>query len=186
MPRVVEALFASPAAEPGQLTFVAGDVIQVITAGEPDGWWEGSLRGTKGWFPSSFCSAPFSDGIDAPGDHAPAQMRAVALYAYQAATPDELSLQPGDVILITDAEQSWWTGELRGQTGCFPANFVEMMRDDGGSKGAPNAAGMMDLSKALGAAVAKGRAASEPPPPPAAGASNVTDSSIGSLAAATV
>ena len=160
MPRVVEALFASPAAEPGQLTFVAGDVIQVITAGEPDGWWEGSLRGTKGWFPSSFCSAPFSDGIDAPGDHAPAQMRAVALYAYQAATPDELSLQPGDVILITDAEQSWWTGELRGQTGCFPANFVEMMRDDGGSKGAPNAAGMMDLSKALGAAVAKGRAAS--------------------------
>jgi len=44
----------------GQLSFRAGDTIQVTQAGEPEGWWEGSLNGQVGWFPSTFCSAPYS------------------------------------------------------------------------------------------------------------------------------
>ena len=41
---------------PGDLNFRAGDVIQVISQGSGDGWWEGSLNGQQGWFPSNFCS----------------------------------------------------------------------------------------------------------------------------------
>ena len=55
-----------------------------------------------------------------------AAMRAVALYAYEPSRPDELSLQPGDVLdVLDDADPSWWMGTLRGRTGMFPANLVE-------------------------------------------------------------
>lgn len=172
MPLVVEALFASSAAEAGQLSFAAGDIIAVVTQGEPDGWWEGSLRGASGWFPSTYCSAPFTDGMDAPID-TPVAARAVVLYAYEATGPDELSLRPGDVIDIVDSSQAWWTGTVNGHTGVFPANFVELREHGDASRDraatastAPNAGGMLDLSKALGAAVARGRANTEEPPPP--------------------
>ena len=31
------------------------DHIQVMQQGEPGGWWEGTLNGQTGWFPSSYC-----------------------------------------------------------------------------------------------------------------------------------
>jgi len=55
----VQATFDFPDAEAGQLSFVVGDVIQVTMMREADGWWEGSLRGQLGWFPSNFCSEPY-------------------------------------------------------------------------------------------------------------------------------
>lgn len=36
-----------------QLSFQKGDVITVTQAIE-GGWWEGTLRGTTGWFPSNY------------------------------------------------------------------------------------------------------------------------------------
>lgn len=39
----------------GQLSFRAGDVIEVLQHGDPDGWSEGSINGQVGWFPSNFC-----------------------------------------------------------------------------------------------------------------------------------
>jgi len=39
----------------GQIGFRAGDIIEVLQQGEPEGWWEGSLNGQVGWFPSNFC-----------------------------------------------------------------------------------------------------------------------------------
>ena len=49
--------YADP--ETGRLHFRAGDVIEVVQQGEPAGWWEGSLNGQVGWFPSNFCSEPY-------------------------------------------------------------------------------------------------------------------------------
>lgn len=222
----VEALCASPPdGQAGCLTFAAGDVIAIVREGEPGGWWEGSINGLTGWFPSAFCSAPWTNdaiaggtikerirarmvaamkqgaagrqevsalrlmiaactykrketgaevlddvgaiealsklamerkesiamfemagnfaGVEAErfelrlieeylpttvnaGNMAPAVMRAVALYAYEASRPDELSLQQGDVLDVLDAtDPSWWMGTLRGQTGMFPSNLVE-------------------------------------------------------------
>ena len=44
----------------GELGFRAGDVIQVTQQGEAGGWWEGTLNGQAGYFPSNFCSEPKS------------------------------------------------------------------------------------------------------------------------------
>lgn len=124
----VEALFASPPAEDGLLAFEAGDIIAVVEQGEPNGWWQGCVNGVTGWFPSNFCSAPFGDGDGVQGD-VPAATSAVVLYEYEARTPEELSLQPGDVINIVDIDQDWCTGTFRGQTGFFPTSFVELHAD---------------------------------------------------------
>lgn len=49
-----------------QLCFRKGDVI-VVTQMEDGGWWEGTLRGRTGWFPSNYvreCEAPANVGVD--------------------------------------------------------------------------------------------------------------------------
>nr|XP_018916715.1 PREDICTED: intersectin-1 isoform X1 [Bemisia tabaci]XP_018916716.1 PREDICTED: intersectin-1 isoform X1 [Bemisia tabaci] len=51
-----------------------------------------------------------------------------ALYEFVARNGDELSFQPGDVIMVPisqNAEPGWLAGELRGQTGWFPESYVE-------------------------------------------------------------
>ena len=49
----------------------------------------------------------------------------MALYDYQAQQSDELSFVKGNVISILSKDHpDWWMGELAGNTGIFPANFV--------------------------------------------------------------
>ena len=49
----------------------------------------------------------------------------VALYKYQKQNPDELSFEKGCIInVINKLDSDWWTGELNGQTGLFPSNYV--------------------------------------------------------------
>lgn len=57
----VQALSDFHAEQVGSLVFRAGDIIQVTQQGEGGGWWEGSLNGQVGWFPSSLCSAPYTE-----------------------------------------------------------------------------------------------------------------------------
>merc|ERR1712137_767317 len=51
-----------------------------------------------------------------------------ALYRFDARKPEEISMQPGDIIEVTyqDDEPGWWEGRLRGCTGIFPANYCEV------------------------------------------------------------
>ncbi|KAK9298324.1 hypothetical protein QLX08_008326 [Tetragonisca angustula] len=52
------------------------------------------------------------------------------LFPYEAANIDELTLNEGDIItlLSTNAsDKGWWIGELNGQVGLFPDNFVEVL-----------------------------------------------------------
>ena len=49
----------------------------------------------------------------------------IALYDYQAQQSDELSFVKGNVITVLSKDHpDWWMGELGGNTGIFPANFV--------------------------------------------------------------
>jgi len=49
----------------------------------------------------------------------------IALYDYQAQQSDELSFVKGSVITVLSKDHpDWWMGELGGNTGIFPANFV--------------------------------------------------------------
>lgn len=61
-----------------------------------------------------------------------------ALYAYIAGNEDELSFQPGDIILVPDVhdgEPGWLPGEVGGRTGWLPENHVQLIDDDAGKNG---------------------------------------------------
>lgn len=64
-------------------------------------------------------------------------MKAVALYDFDADTSDHLTFKTGDILLIFQKEASgWWGGtDSQGQSGWFPASYVEAMdSSDGSSK----------------------------------------------------
>ncbi|XP_062863570.1 SH3 domain-containing YSC84-like protein 1 [Trichomycterus rosablanca] len=52
-----------------------------------------------------------------------------AMHAFTGQQPGDLSFNVGDRITVltqTDSQYDWWEGELRGQVGIFPANFVSL------------------------------------------------------------
>ncbi|XP_057703349.1 intersectin-1 isoform X3 [Corythoichthys intestinalis] len=61
-----------------------------------------------------------------------------ALYPFDARSHDEISIAPGDVIMVKGewvdesqtGEPGWLGGELRGRTGWFPANYAERIPDN--------------------------------------------------------
>ena len=167
--RLVEATFDFEGTD-GQLSFVAGALITVTTEGEEGEWWEGVLDGVHGWFPSAFCSPPFDEGLETGYSSSMDSVHctATALYAYVGSSPDELSFEPGDTIVVTKKEQSWWTGTINGSApGVFPSNYVELDDEDDDwddepvPRGDGPTGGLVDLSKALGAAVARKMGARE-------------------------
>ncbi len=55
----------------------------------------------------------------------PSRGKARAIWAFEALNPDEMDLQVGDVVNLTnDDSADWWIGELRGKVGAFPASYV--------------------------------------------------------------
>ncbi|CAN7975328.1 unnamed protein product, partial [Ixodes persulcatus] len=53
-----------------------------------------------------------------------------ALYAFEARNEDELSIMPGDIVMVQEnqhGEPGWLGGELRGKTGWFPESYVEKL-----------------------------------------------------------
>eukprot|EP01118_Nematostelium_gracile_P011217 TRINITY_DN3950_c0_g1_i1.p1 TRINITY_DN3950_c0_g1~~TRINITY_DN3950_c0_g1_i1.p1 ORF type:complete len:460 (-),score=158.47 TRINITY_DN3950_c0_g1_i1:52-1431(-) len=48
------ALYDYDAENPGDLSFKEGDVIYILDQSDPSGWWEGELKGVRGFFPSNF------------------------------------------------------------------------------------------------------------------------------------
>ncbi|KAM9466783.1 SH3 domain-containing YSC84-like protein 1 [Clarias gariepinus] len=52
-----------------------------------------------------------------------------AMHEFSGQQPGDLSFAVGDRITVTtktDSQYDWWEGELRGQVGIFPANFVSL------------------------------------------------------------
>merc|ERR1719361_665164 len=58
--------------------------------------------------------------------------KARALYDYEAEVHGDLTLRAGDIIAITDREDTngWWTGQIGGRSGLFPSTYVEVI-DEG-------------------------------------------------------
>lgn len=52
-PFFVEALFPFTGTDASSLSFLRGDVIQVLSR-LPSGWWDGVLDDERGWFPSNY------------------------------------------------------------------------------------------------------------------------------------
>jgi hypothetical protein len=71
-----------------------------------------------------------------PRDSPVLQVR--ALFDYTGETQPELSFKKGDIITVTEKDESgWWQGELKGVIGAFPSGWVEDLSGTGVSGGPP-------------------------------------------------
>jgi hypothetical protein len=53
---------------------------------------------------------------------------AEALYEYSSADPGDLPLEARQRVLVTErTSDDWWTGEVDGRTGLFPASYVKIL-----------------------------------------------------------
>ncbi|XP_034815482.1 intersectin-1-like [Pan paniscus] len=51
------------------------------------------------------------------------------MYDYTAQNDDELAFNKGQIINILNKEDpDWWKGEVNGQVGLFPSNYVKLTR----------------------------------------------------------
>ncbi|XP_061176343.1 intersectin-1-like isoform X2 [Saccostrea echinata] len=61
-----------------------------------------------------------------------------ALYPFEARNPDELSLNPDDIVWVpedqTGAEEGWLGGEMNGKKGWFPKDYVEKLPEEQSSQ----------------------------------------------------
>ena len=51
---------------------------------------------------------------------------AKALYDFEGGS-DELSFKAGEIAILNEVLDDWWMGEVDGQTGLFPASYVEVL-----------------------------------------------------------
>ncbi|XP_075779517.1 intersectin-2 isoform X2 [Pelodiscus sinensis] len=128
------ALYSYASSEPGDLTFTEGEEILVT---QKDGeWWTGSIADRTGIFPSNYVKPKDQDVSGTAGRTGTQNKKpeiAQVTTAYVASGTEQLSLAPGQLILILKKNASgWWQGELQArgkkrQKGWFPANHVKLL-----------------------------------------------------------
>uniref|UniRef100_A0A8C3BUP4 Intersectin-1 n=1 Tax=Cairina moschata TaxID=8855 RepID=A0A8C3BUP4_CAIMO len=130
-PEIAQVIASYTATGPEQLTLAPGQLI-LIRKKNPGGWWEGELqaRGKKrqiGWFPANYVK------LLSPGTkfflYLPV-CQVIGMYDYTAQNDDELAFNKGQIINVLNKEDpDWWKGEVNGQVGLFPSNYVKLTTD---------------------------------------------------------
>ncbi|XP_051879992.1 intersectin-2b isoform X2 [Pristis pectinata] len=133
------ALYSYESTETGDLTFTAGEVVLVT---KKDGeWWTGVIDDRTGVFPSNYVKPKDPDGSSSSGKSGTLNKKpeiAQVTSAYTATGTEQLSLVPGQLILILKKNASgWWQGELQArgkkrQKGWFPASHVKLLGQSSG------------------------------------------------------
>ncbi|XP_072162827.1 uncharacterized protein [Diadema setosum] len=131
-----------------ELTFTIGDII-TITEKVDDDWLRGSLNGKTGVLPAICVKVLDSNILNGPKDSVlglgsnaltksfplsstktSEQPSAKTLFPFSAERDCELSFMDGERInLRRRIDQNWLEGELDGNVGLFPAEFVEIVVD---------------------------------------------------------
>ncbi|EDO29744.1 predicted protein, partial [Nematostella vectensis] len=123
-----------------QLSLAPGQLIRV-TRKDPSGWWEGELqaRGKKrqsGIFPANHVKIlAKGPGGSQSGSCTSTQQppeggnQVLAMFPYTAQKGDELTFYKGSVFNVMSKDGEWWKGELNGQVGMFPSNYVQSLGD---------------------------------------------------------
>uniref|UniRef100_A0A8C3KVW4 Intersectin 2 n=1 Tax=Calidris pygmaea TaxID=425635 RepID=A0A8C3KVW4_9CHAR len=128
------ALYSYSSSEPGDLTFTEGEEI-LVTQKEGE-WWTGSIDGRTGIFPSNYVRPKDQEASSSAGKTGTMNKKpeiAQVTTAYAASGSEQLSLAPGQLILILKKNASgWWQGELQArgkkrQKGWFPASHVKLL-----------------------------------------------------------
>ncbi|SCZ92879.1 BZ3500_MvSof-1268-A1-R1_C065g00318 [Microbotryum saponariae] len=113
----MKSLFAFHGEGPNDLSFKENLVLNVHPSKDPAGdWLYGTVEssGEQGWVPKSYVEA-FTP------------QSAKALYAYDAASEEEMSFLEKDIISIVDsADASWWQAEKDGLIKLVPASYIEL------------------------------------------------------------
>ncbi|KAM6953998.1 intersectin-2-like [Aplochiton taeniatus] len=129
------ALYPYESPQAGDLTFAEGDVIMVLECeGE---WWRGCIGDRRGVFPSNYVKAGEQE-ITRSGGLTKKPEIAQAVVASFAQTLEQLSLSPGQLIVVFAKNSSgWWLGELqvRGkkrQRGWFRSTNVKLLGPSSG------------------------------------------------------
>ncbi|XP_036079857.1 intersectin-2 isoform X4 [Rousettus aegyptiacus] len=128
------ALYPYSSVEPGDLTFSEGEEILVT---QKDGeWWTGSIGDRTGIFPSNYVKPKDQENFGSTNKSGTSNKKpeiAQVTSAYVASGSEQLSLAPGQLILILKKNTSgWWQGELQArgkkrQKGWFPASHVKLL-----------------------------------------------------------
>ncbi|XP_054975715.1 intersectin-2 isoform X1 [Sorex araneus] len=128
------ALYPYSSVEPGDLTFTEGEEILVT---QKDGeWWTGSIGARTGIFPSNYVKPKDQESFGSASKSGTSSKKpeiAQVTSAYVASGSEQLSLAPGQLILILKKNSSgWWQGELQArgkkrQKGWFPASHVKLL-----------------------------------------------------------
>ncbi|XP_077156219.1 SH3 domain-containing protein 19 isoform X3 [Paroedura picta] len=131
------------AEHPDDMGLNSGETVYLLKKID-DEWYRGNCKNRTGIFPASFVKVivdipaesnrkkvPFSS----PSVTGP---RCVARFEYIGDKSDELSFSEGEIIILKEyVNEEWAKGELRGASGIFPLNFVEVIEDlpapDGGA-----------------------------------------------------
>ncbi|KAM8765110.1 SH3 domain-containing protein 19 isoform 1-T2 [Rhynchonycteris naso] len=122
-----EALHSFVAETSDDLSFKRGDRILILEHLDSD-WYKGRLRGREGTFPAAFVR-PCPAEVKSMSPLALKGRKAKALYDFHGENEDELSFKAGDTITeLESVDDDWMSGELMGQSGIFPKNYVQVLQ----------------------------------------------------------
>ncbi|PHH73829.1 hypothetical protein CDD80_3542 [Ophiocordyceps camponoti-rufipedis] len=140
-------------AEDNEIDLVDGEYVTNIDMVDEDWWMGTNSAGESGLFPSNYVElvdddndaggaeaaapapapAPVPAAAPAPAPAAPAAApeadapTATAMYDYEAAEDNELSFpEDAKITNLEFPDEDWWFGHYNGQSGLFPANYVEL------------------------------------------------------------
>lgn len=130
------AMYTYESNEQGDLSFQQGDIV-MVTRKEGD-WWTGMVGGKTGVFPSNYVKPRDSstESLGPAGKTGSLGKKpeiAQVIAPYSATGAEQLTLAPGQLILIRKKNPGgWWEGELQArgkkrQIGWFPANYVKLL-----------------------------------------------------------
>ncbi|XP_035179752.1 SH3 domain-containing protein 19 isoform X2 [Oxyura jamaicensis] len=121
----------------------SGDTVCLLEKIDAE-WYRGKCGNRTGIFPASFVKVVIDVPEESKRKKTPCSSpsikgpRCIARFEYIGDHRDELSFSEGETIILKEyVNEEWAKGELRGVSGIFPLNFVEVIEDLPGTGAAP-------------------------------------------------
>ncbi|NXW95109.1 SH319 protein, partial [Alopecoenas beccarii] len=124
-----------PAEHADDLDLHAGDIVYLLEKVDTE-WYRGKCGNRTGIFPANFVKVVIDVPEEGNRKKIPCSSRCikgprcVARFEFIGDQQDELSFSEGETIILKEyVNEEWAKGELRGMSGIFPLNFVEVIED---------------------------------------------------------
>ncbi|KAM6269736.1 LOW QUALITY PROTEIN: SH3 domain-containing protein 19 [Porphyrio hochstetteri] len=124
-----------PAEHADDLDLHSGDIVCLLEKIDAE-WYRGKHGNRTGIFPASFVKVVIDVPEEGNRKKIPCSSRCIkgprciARFEYIGDQKDELSFSEGETIILKEyVNEEWAKGELRGMSGIFPLNFVEVIED---------------------------------------------------------